>query len=175
MRFRPLATGVSSPVSWNLSFNELADSAGNVLSNVAYTNGSLTVQPAPSIAVGNAAGCVGSSVSVPVSINSSCPVGAISLTMPYNASILTYTGFNSALGVINDSNLTVNAANGNIYISWFGYPAVTPSGNLLNLNFNVLSAGNASISVNASASEIANGMATAYSGVTYASGVVTAT
>ncbi|MBM3410299.1 MAG: hypothetical protein FJY18_01530, partial [Bacteroidetes bacterium] len=175
LRFRPLATGVSSPVSWDLSFNELADSSANVFTNVTYTNGSLTVQPAPSVAVGNAAGCVGSSVSVPVSINSSCPVGAISLTMPYNASVLSYTGFNSALGVINDSNLTVNAANGNIYISWFGYPAVTPSGNLLNLNFNVLSAGNASISVNASASEIANGMATPYSGVTYTSGVVTAT
>ncbi|MBM3410246.1 MAG: hypothetical protein FJY18_01260, partial [Bacteroidetes bacterium] len=175
MRFRPLSAGVSSPVTWDLSFNELADSGANVVTGVSYTNGSLSVQPAPSVSVGNAAGCVGSMVSVPIVINNSCPTGAISLTLPYNASILNFTGYSSALGVINDSNLTVNASNGNVLISWFGYPAVSANGNLLTLNFNVVAAGNAAISVNAAASEISNGMGVAYSGVSYSNGAVTAT
>jgi hypothetical protein len=114
LKFRPLVTGVTSPVTWDLSFNELADSSAAVISGVTYSNGSLEVLPSPAVSVGNASGCVGSSVSVPVAISSNCPIGAISLTIPFNSSILSYTGFSSALSAINDSNLTVNVSNDHI-------------------------------------------------------------
>jgi Flp pilus assembly secretin CpaC len=102
-------------------------------------------------------------------------VGAISLALPYNPSLLNFTGHSGAIAGINDSNLTVNAANGVVLISWFGYPAILPTGALLNLNFEILNSGSTAINVNPAVSEISNGMGVAYAGVTYSAGSVTGT
>ena len=172
LRFRVLTASASSALTWDVPFCELADSSATVISGVTYTNSVLNSNSAPSVGVGTASGCVGGIASLPVSLNSSCPVGAISLALPYNPSLLNFTGYSGASAGINDSNLTVNAANGVVLISWFGYPAILPTGALLNLNFEILNSGSTTINVNPAVSEIANGAGVAYAGVAYTAGSV---
>ncbi|NDC73158.1 MAG: hypothetical protein EBZ62_06865, partial [Sphingobacteriia bacterium] len=174
LKFRARSPGVSSDLIWDLSFNELADSTAAPITGVTYSNGTMGVSSAPAVVLGNASGCVGGSVGIPVSLNSACGVGAISLTIPYDAGRLSFTGYTAVSSLINDSNLTVNASNSSVAISWFGYPAIVPSGQLITLNFNLISGGTSTISVQGSNSEVANAFGVAYSGVIYQGGSISA-
>ncbi|MFM7701222.1 MAG: cohesin domain-containing protein, partial [Bacteroidota bacterium] len=69
----------------------------------------LTVGSAPITSISNVSGCVGDTVSVPVVVNNLNGIGAISLALNYNASALSFIGFENANPAIQSSNLLVNA------------------------------------------------------------------
>ncbi|MFM8787416.1 MAG: cohesin domain-containing protein, partial [Bacteroidota bacterium] len=53
--------------------------------------------------------CVGDTISIPITINGGTNIGAISLALNYNASALSFIGFENANPAIQSSNLLVNA------------------------------------------------------------------
>ncbi|MFM8514183.1 MAG: cohesin domain-containing protein, partial [Bacteroidota bacterium] len=83
----------------------------------------LTVGSAPTTSISNVSGCVGDTVSVPVVVNNLNGIGAISLALNYNASALSFIGFENANPAIQSSNLLVNAGvfagQSQVRLSWF--------------------------------------------------------
>ncbi|MFM7910817.1 MAG: cohesin domain-containing protein, partial [Bacteroidota bacterium] len=83
----------------------------------------LTVGSAPTTSISNVSGCVGDTVSVPVVVNNLNGIGAISLALNYNASALSFIGFENANLAIQSSNLLVNAGvfagQSQVRLSWF--------------------------------------------------------
>ncbi|NCW22295.1 MAG: hypothetical protein EBV76_11085, partial [Gammaproteobacteria bacterium] len=73
--------------------------------------------------IGNTTGCVGDTVSIPVQVQNINGVGAISLALNYNASALSFIGFENANPAIQSSNLLVNAGvftgQSQVRLSWF--------------------------------------------------------
>ena len=86
-------------------------------------NVNLNVAPAIITNIANISGCVGDTVSVPVIVNNLNNIGVISLALNYNASALTFIGFENAQLAIQSSNLLVNAGvfagQSQVRLSWF--------------------------------------------------------
>ena len=87
--------------------------------------------------LGNISGCVGDTISVPVSVSGLNGVGAISLALNYNASNLTYVGYENVHSSINTSNLLINSGvfggQSQIRLSWFNAIAVNLGSGTSNL------------------------------------------
>ncbi|MFM8685174.1 MAG: cohesin domain-containing protein, partial [Bacteroidota bacterium] len=84
----------------------------------------LTVDRAPVItSINNTPGCIGDTISIPVRVQYGNGIGAISLALNYNASALSFIGFENANPAIQSSNLLVNAGvfagQSQVRLSWF--------------------------------------------------------
>lgn len=90
------------------------------------------------VSAGNVTGCGGDTLNVPVQILGGNVLGAISLSLNYNSSNLTYLGYNNESPLLG-SNLIVNATvfNGTpqVRIAWFNIVPININGLLLNLRF----------------------------------------
>ncbi len=95
----------------------------------------LTVNYIINTAVSGISTCPNEVFSCPVTVSNFNNVGAISLALNYNPSVLTFVGVadvNEALG----SGLMANASNGTAYISWYSTQGVSiGNGTLLQLQF----------------------------------------
>ncbi|MBM3914184.1 MAG: hypothetical protein FJ351_07075, partial [Sphingomonadales bacterium] len=124
-----VALTIKSPATSNISENlpyggsitlcgQTFNSSGTftVVCSGAASNGcdsiiTLTLNVASAIItnIGNTTGCVGDTVSIPVQVQYGNGIGAISLALNYNASALSFIGFENANPAIQSSNLLVNA------------------------------------------------------------------
>ena len=57
-------------------------------------------------------------ISVPITVNNCVGVGAISLTLAYNTSYVTYLGFQNLNPELSSGNTVINAIDGKIYFNW---------------------------------------------------------
>ncbi len=91
---------------------------------------SLTVHPVIKTFAANTNTCEGD-ILFPITVSNCNSVGAISLVMSYNNTMLTFTGFQNQHSELASGNLIVNAFNGNIYISWASITAANIGNDLL--------------------------------------------
>ncbi len=98
---------------------------------------------------------VGDTVNVPINAENLSNVGAISLTISYNATILQYVGVQN--GAVSFTN---NATNGNVLLAWFDATSKSPlnisSGKLVDLRFKVLSSSQATLNFISNQSSISD-------------------
>jgi parallel beta-helix repeat protein len=84
----------------------------------------------------------GSTVTVPITVTSFNDIDAISLTLVYNPSVLTYTGFDENTALSNHADMLGNATGGKVILSWNGNvgTGVSLSDNavLVNIYFTVI-------------------------------------
>ena len=79
---------------------------------------------------------VGSGVAIPITVTGFNSVGAVSLTVTFDNTVLTYTGLTGAPAGTNATAAAVANPNGRVVISWFGLtPLNIGTGTLLNLLF----------------------------------------
>ncbi len=79
--------------------------------------------------------CPGNVV-VPIAVTNCNDVASISLTLQYNTSVLTYTGYQNANSALATGFLVVNASNGQVQLGWFGMtPATVTNGALIDYKF----------------------------------------
>jgi uncharacterized repeat protein (TIGR01451 family) len=110
----------------------------------------------------------GSTVTVPVNVTNFNDIGAITLKISYDTSVLTFQGTPDPLS----GNFAINASAGTLVIGWFGLtPLNTGNGTLLHLNF-TYNTGTSSLAFK-SGCEIANSAAVVQA-VTYTNGSVLA-
>ncbi len=113
-----------SPVSLNQTGNQFRVVASGFCAPVVTgTPATLTVYPGIITTAGSVTHCIGSNFIVPVTVQDLYHVGAISLTLDYNATTLTYIGYQNLNAAIDPSLLLVNAIGGQIKIS---YSSLTP-------------------------------------------------
>jgi hypothetical protein len=120
LSFAKVASGTSN-ITWNDSYGDRQWSDGNsiVLNDLPLANyyfpGSITFQgDAPITTAPHLLACPGDIIDVPVTVESFNTIGAVSLTMLFNSSVLTYLSFTNnsgfpGLSVLNpsDGNLTM--------------------------------------------------------------------
>ncbi len=98
-------------------------------------------QPNIVVSAGNASGCPGDTITVPITVTGGNGVAAISLALDYNVQGLTYTGFANVSGQL--SGLLVNATGGKVLASWFSTAAINlTQGTLFEVRF-VVNSGSA--------------------------------
>jgi hypothetical protein len=98
------------------------------------------------------------SVNIPIKVTNFNDVGAISLVINYDPSVLTFQGVPNPLS----GNFLANAANGQIIISWFGLtPLNVGTGTLINLQCNYNGTGTSPLAFDKIKSEITNSAGTA--------------
>lgn len=116
--YRCRVTGTCAPVAW---------------SNAA----SLTVVPLIITICQTVTSCPGEII-VPITVTDFIGVGAFSMALAFDASILTYTGYQNFNTVLTDGFYTVNESGGKAYVTWFNTTAATiPNGAVLTeLKFN---------------------------------------
>ena len=130
------------------------------------------------IALGQASGCRGTSVTIPITVQNFLNIGAVSLDLPYDTTALTYTGFNSPNL---PGNLIVNhlaqggGLLGKVLVSWFSLTSSNlGNGLMMNLTFTVNETTplvwNTSV---AGQCELADGDGNVLTNVIYSSGLVT--
>ena len=96
----------------------------------------LTVTPIILTIAGDVVQCAGNAILVPVSVEHLYGVGALSLTLNYNATDLTYVGYQDVNPLINSSVIMVNAIGGQVKIGYFNIdPLNIGNGLMLNLIF----------------------------------------
>lgn len=168
--------GGTSNLTFNNSQCDLANSTGTSLVGVVYNNGSVTGATPPTLTISNVSGgTVGGSIGVPIKVQSLKNVGAISLKINYDPTVLTFTGVtNTPTGV----TFTNNAAGGVITLGWFDQTGTTPinldsNAVLLQLNF-TFNGGSSTLTFNTSQCDIANSSGTSLNNVVYVNGGVAA-
>ena len=76
---------------------------------------------------------------VPINVTNCNGVGAISLVLSYNNSLLTYMGYQNINTALTSGFLIVNSNNSKVFISWISTtPANVGNGTLMHLRFNVI-------------------------------------
>jgi hypothetical protein len=68
--------------------------------------------------VGSASTCPDEAFSVPITVTNCNNVSAISLALNYNASLVTYLGYENANEELANGTMRVNAARGTVYLTW---------------------------------------------------------
>ena len=68
--------------------------------------------------------CPGEAIS-PVTVTGFNGVGAFSMVLLVNPSILDYTGYQDVNPALNNGVLVINEENGSVYLSWHGYAAAS--------------------------------------------------
>lgn len=100
------------------------------------------------------------SINIPIKVTNFNDVGAISLKINYDPSVLTFQGVPNPLS----GSFIANAANGVISISWFGLtPLNIGNGTLINLQLNYTGVGTSTLVFNKLQSEITNSAGTTIS------------
>ncbi|MEI7982517.1 MAG: hypothetical protein WCI71_12760, partial [Bacteroidota bacterium] len=74
--------------------------------------------------VGQVTNCPGE-ITIPVEVTGFTGVGAFSMALNLNASILSYAGFQNLNPALNTETFVANGENGIIYLSWYGAAAAT--------------------------------------------------
>ena len=166
-------TGGTDPLSFDLTQSQFATGTGTILNNVTFNNGSVKLGSAPTLSLPNATAVLNNSVSIPVSFKQFKAIGAISLKIQYNASVLNFTGITNVPG---GKTFTYNESNGIITLSWFdqtgGNSSITAdSATLVNLNF-VYLGGSTSLTFLGSASQVADSAGDVIAGVVFINGSV---
>ena len=192
VRFVILRSGTAS-LSWDLAtpgLTELGDADGLPLPGLTFANGSVQAISFPSVSLGNIAGRVGDTVSVPVNVimDPSFTVGAISLAINYDSTRLRCAGLptsiNPALsssligncGYFNNLGANFTDSGSQFRAGWFDANAINVNGLLFNMRFVVLQSGPTSLSFDLATAgncELADSNAAPLSNVTYTGGVVT--
>ena len=125
-----------------------------------------------SLSIGSVSARPGQSVSVPLNVTGFSSVGAISIKISYDPTVLTYTGLANA---VNGITFTANAAGGVATLGWFDVtgstPLNAPNGKLVDLVF-TFNGGSSALSFIPSQTEIANGLGAPIT-VTFSDGSVT--
>jgi hypothetical protein len=104
----------------------------------AFSNpGLLTVLPNIITTCQSASICPGQLV-IPVNVTDFISVGAFSMVLQFNSSVLTYTGYQNLNTILNGGSFAANAVAGYVYISWSRTTAATLSNGavLIELKFN---------------------------------------
>jgi len=97
------------------------------------------------------------SVKIPIKVTNFNDVGAISLVINYDPSVLTFQGVPNPLS----GNFLANAANGQIIVSWFGLtPLNIGNGDLIELSCNYNGNGTSALAFDKAKSEITNSAGT---------------
>ena len=101
---------------------------------VAFTAFGAHAQPIGTTA-GSVANCPGLTV-VPIQVTDCNGIGAVSLVLNYNGSVLTYTGYQNLNPALAAGMLIVNGTGSQVIISWVNTVAASPgTGTLLELKF----------------------------------------
>ena len=132
--------------------------------------------------ISNVTGCVGDTISVPVTVSGLNGVGAISLALNYNSNNLNFLGFENANPAINSSNLLVNSGvfggQSQVRLSWFNANSISlgsAPANLVSYRFAVT--GNSDLTWDLATvgnCEYADAAANVLTGVIFNNGQVTA-
>ena len=129
-----------------------------VTSSVATLSVEVYIPPIPTIvtSVGSVSTCPGV-FSVPVTVTNCNNVGAISLALNFNQSLVTYIGYENANTQLNNGTMRLNATNGTVYFTWASSNHTLEIGNdeLISLVFRS-TAGNSSLSWNTAQCEYAS-------------------
>ncbi|MCD4735944.1 MAG: hypothetical protein K8R53_07870 [Bacteroidales bacterium] len=89
-----------------------------------------------STSASNVSNSCSGNISLPVDVSNCTGVGAISLTLNYNPSLLEYSGYENLHSEISTGFLIVNAAGGQVKMSWASTnPADIGTGTLINFKF----------------------------------------
>ncbi len=162
----------ASALTFNTLESELANDLGIPIANVNYINGSVSAGAAPTIEIASVVANPGDTISVPVNVETFNNVGAISLKINYNSTVLNFTGVSDDLA---NADFSANASGGVISIGWFDASGNSPlnldSAKLFDLNF-IYSGGTSDLTFNTSESEIADGSGTPLNNVVYVNGAV---
>ncbi len=150
--------GGTSDLAFDLGQCEISNNVGQPLFSL-YNNGK--VEPlsgtVPTVMLPNMFADPGSNISVPLTVNNFNNVGAISLKIQYDPTVLTYTGISNQPTT---GNFTSNVSGGVITIGWFD---TTPFGKdsvkFLDLNFSYIG-GNSDLIFKTSQSEISDAVGT---------------
>ena len=134
--------------------------SGTCPSPVTSEEAMLTVEvfiPTIVTSTGSAATCADMSFAIPVTVTNCNNVGAISLVLRYNASLVTYFGYENVNDELAGGTLRVNAVDGAVYITWASANQVLNIGNatLLSLLFTSKS-GNSSLTWEQESCEYSN-------------------
>ncbi len=144
-------TDFSSTVNYNVTAEDGSVQIWNV--NVETLVGAPEVQ----VAVGEIGACVGEEVSVPVTMKFANNIGAITLYVEYDNTLLAYNGYDNLNAEI--SSALINDDNGVIGIAWYSPDNgadLYEETKLLDLNFIYLGGGNAILDIENQNNSIAN-------------------
>ncbi len=86
--------------------------------------------------IGSATSCPDNTIILPVTVTNLVNIAAISLTLDYDQSVLTYTGYQNLNPVFNESDIIINSDPGTWGLSWFNLiPVDLAGGTLMELVF----------------------------------------
>ena len=87
--------------------------------------------------VGSVSTCPDEAFSVPITVTNCNNVGAISLALNFNGSVVTYLGYENANEELANGTMRVNAARGTVYLTWASsnHPLNIGDGTLVSLVF----------------------------------------
>jgi hypothetical protein len=148
--------GNSSNLNFNTAECEISNLHGNLV-EAEYVNGSVTfdISNIPNFILGEYTPIPGSDITIPLDVQKLNGVGAISLKINYNNSVLTFTGFENQPA---SGTFTANAAGGVLSIGWFNTsPLNIDSGKFVDLKFNYIG-GNSELSFISAQCEIADSL-----------------
>ena len=95
--------------------------SGTCGSPVTSRSARLTIQqyiPTIATSLGSVTTCFDQVFSIPVNVTNCNNVGAISLVLNYDASLITYVGYENPNTGLSNGYMRVNAANGTVYFTW---------------------------------------------------------
>ena len=119
-KYKCRVTGTCSPEVWS-----------DVVT-LTVVNPITTILPTNSFCPGN--------IAVPVTVTNFTSVAAFSMVFSYNPGVLTYTGYQSVNGALAPGIMAVNAAGGQVYITWSHNAAVTiGTGTIIEILFSAAS------------------------------------
>jgi hypothetical protein len=126
--------GGTSTLAFNISQCEISNTLGTPI-YTEYENGSVSLaeNSYPVVKIANIAAKVGDTVAVPIDVKKLNDVGAVSIKIQYNSSVLTFVDTkNKPL----EGNFTANAAGGIVTIGWFNTSALgIDSGKFIDMRF----------------------------------------
>ncbi len=164
----------------SLNFNkpqcDISDNLGNSIRGINYVDGSVLPQSgtAPTFEINSIEASPGKSVMVPVIGKKLQHIGAISLKINYDPSVLTFQRSSNAVV----TGMTTNASGGVVSISWFDQTGIHPlnidSASIIVLNFNFVQDSTA-LTFLGDKSEIADSLGQVLQTVVYLNGKVNAT
>jgi hypothetical protein len=168
--------GGSSTLNFETANSEISSGAGVKINGIAYNNGSVSgpVATTTTLTLGNVQGAIGTTATVPLTVQKFSNVGAISLKINYNSTALTFSSISNAPAGV---TFTASAASGVLSISWFDQTGSSPinldsNKTLLKINF-TYNGGSSPLTFNAATSEISTELGVAIPNVVYVNGNVT--
>ncbi len=90
----------------------------------------LLVLPRITAIAGNISACPGP-LTVPIDVTHFIDVAAFSLTLNFDPAVLTFDNYQSLNGALSGGNFALNAAGGNVYMTWTSTTPVTIGDDLL--------------------------------------------